>query len=241
MAIFHLVRSARGLRASWSARSSKEYKDASWQLQAHFSNRWPSLPRLGMTFLGSHLCWKNVLSGVKMCKRADLSSRHWEDYVVYKWIWTRFMKPIVYDGDYLLQSPAQSVNALRWVWSSRCGSNDWPVGRRSKCGEGPRGLSRQEKDPQWRWTGNMLLLSQWNSLPGQLCSVEPLLSWLGLIFAILKTDSIYQLQGLLFSRPIFCATLCCSIQNICSPKAQSTGVYTDFFLQLFFSPVFLWL
>lgn len=52
-----------------------------------------------MTFLGGHLCWKSVLLGVKMCKRADLSSCRWENDVVYKWIWTRFMKPIVYDGE----------------------------------------------------------------------------------------------------------------------------------------------
>lgn len=51
--------------------------------------------------------------------------------------------------------------------------------------------------------------------------------------AILKTDLIYQLQGLLFSSPIFRATLCCSIQNICSPKTLRSGCSLLFYFFLY--------
>lgn len=147
-----------------------------------------SLPRLGMYWHPSRAVYfENTLLEGKIRWSANLSGCHWENQVVYMWIWMNSMVPTVYvrvNQVSVLQSPAASIHTVRWVRSSYCGTNDWPAGRGTKSGEEPTSGSQQETDSEWGWTEDMYFLSLCNSPSAQLCSVEPLLSLLSLIFPL---------------------------------------------------------
>lgn len=114
-----------------------------------------------LTSVKSHLFQKIWLS-------AGLSGCHWENQVVYMWVWIKCMQRPVYlrvNQVSLLQRPVASIHAVRRVGSSHCGTNVWLAGRSTKSGEEPTSGSQQQKDSEW------VLFTV--ALSAQLCSVEP--------------------------------------------------------------------